>query len=239
LVTLWRAANCICGKRLVPFLPELLAVLERHQEIRVDGPTRALLLQISPATVDRLLRSGRQGHKKRGLGTTKPGSLLKKQIPVRTFADWNETQAGFLEVDLVAHCGLNTDGEYLNSLVLTDIHTTWTEQVALLNRSQQTVSAAIAQVRLASPFPLLGLPPIWSGAWTRIMAPSSSMPTYGATANKSGSPSPVRALTSRMTRLTSSRRTGPMCASSSVTGATKAPPPSAPWPSCISPCACT
>jgi len=157
LVTLWRAANCICGKRLVPFLPELLAVLERHREIRVDEPTRALLLQLSPATVDRLLRSERQGHKKRGLGTTKPGTLLKKQIPVRTFADWNETQAGFLEVDLVAHCGSSTDGEYLNSLVLTDIHTTWTEQVALLNRSQQTVGAAIAQVRLALPFPLLGL----------------------------------------------------------------------------------
>jgi hypothetical protein len=147
----------MCGKRLAPFLPELLAVLERHGELRVDAPTRNLLLQISAATVDRLLRAERQGQQRRGLGTTKPGSLLKKHIPVRTFADWNDAQVGFLEVDLVAHCGLSTEGEYLNSLVLTDIHTTWTEQVALLNRSQQTVSDAVAHVRLDLPFPMLGL----------------------------------------------------------------------------------
>jgi hypothetical protein len=157
LVVLWKAANCICGKRLVPFLGELITCLERHQEISLDPEIRALLLEISPATVDRLLRRERELTKPRGLGTTKPGTLLKKQIPVRTFADWNENRAGFLEVDLVAHCGNSTEGEYLHTLVLTDIHTTWTECVALLNRSQQTVSEAIAQVRQMLPFPLLGL----------------------------------------------------------------------------------
>ena len=157
LVVLWKAANCICGKRLTPFLEELINCLERHQELSVDPKIRALLLEISPATVDRLLRRERQMTKPRGLGTTKPGTLLKKQIPVRTFADWNERRAGFLEVDLVAHCGNSTEGEYLHTLVLTDIHTTWTECVALLNRSQQTVSEAIVQVRQRLPFPLLGL----------------------------------------------------------------------------------
>jgi Integrase core domain len=157
LVTLWRAANCICGKRLAPFLGELISCLERHQELSLDPSIRALLLEISPATVDRLLHRERQLTKPRALGTTKPGTLLKKQIPVRTYADWNEHRAGFLEVDLVAHCGRSTDGEYLHTLVLTDIHTTWTECVALLNRSQQTVSEAIVQVRQALPFPLLGL----------------------------------------------------------------------------------
>jgi len=157
LVVLWQAANCICGKRLAPFLGELITSLERHQELSLDPSIRELLLEISPATVDRLLRRERQMTKRRGLGTTKPGSLLKKQIPIRTFADWSENRAGFLEVDLVAHCGSSTDGEYLHTLVLTDIHTTWTECVALLNRSQQRVSEAIVQVRQALPFPLLGL----------------------------------------------------------------------------------
>lgn len=157
LVVLWKAANCICGKRLAPFLGELIACLERHQELSIAPEIKALLLEISPATVDRLLRRERELTKPRGLGTTKPGTLLKKQIPVRTFADWNEHRAGFMEVDLVAHCGSSTDGEYLHTLVLTDIHTAWTECVALLNRSQQTVSDAIAQVRQTLPFPLLGL----------------------------------------------------------------------------------
>jgi len=157
LVTLWRAANGICSKRLVPFLPELIAVLERCGELQLDADTKALVLQMSPATVDRLLRRERQGLRRRGLGTTKPGTLLKRQVPIRTFADWDETRPGFLEVDLVAHCGTTTAGEYLHTLVLTDIHTTWTECVALPNRSQETVTAAIAAVRQRLPFLLLGL----------------------------------------------------------------------------------
>ena len=100
LVTLWQAANSICAKRLVPFLAELIAVLERHQELHLEPGLQELLLQISPATVDRLLRHERQVHKPRGLGTTKPGTLLKRQIPVRTFSDWDETRPGLLEVDL-------------------------------------------------------------------------------------------------------------------------------------------
>jgi hypothetical protein len=155
---LWRCANGICGKRLVPFLPELIRVLERHHEIAITPEAKALLLQMSPATCDRLLRHERQANPKpRGLSTTKPGTLLKNQIPIRVFTAWNEAVPGFLEVDLVAHCGLTVSGEYLHTLVLTDIKTAWTECVALLNRSQKTVSAAISQVRTALPFSLLGL----------------------------------------------------------------------------------
>lgn len=157
LVTLWRAANGICSKRLVPFLPELLAVLERCGELQLAAEAKALLLQISPATVDRLLRPERQRYRRRGLGTTKPGTLLKRQIPIRTFTGWDETRPGFLEVDLVAHCGTTTAGEYLHTLVLTDLHTTWTECAALCNRSQETVTAAIVVVRQRLPFRLLGL----------------------------------------------------------------------------------
>jgi len=158
LVQLWRCANGICGKRLVPFLPELIRVLEHHHEIAITPDAKALLLQMSPATCDRLLRRERQANPKpRGLSTTKPGTLLKNQIPIRVFTAWDEAAPGFLEVDLVAHCGSSVSGEYLHTLVLTDIKTAWTECVALLNRSQKTVSAAIAQVRTALPFALLGL----------------------------------------------------------------------------------
>ena len=158
LVQLWRYANGICGKRLVPFLPEFIRVLEHHHEIAITPEDKALLLQMSPATCDRLLRRERQANPKpRGLSTTKPGTLLKNKIPVHVFTAWDEAAPGFLEVDLVAHCGGSASGEYLHTLVLTDIKTAWTECVALLNRSQKTVSAAIAQVRTALPFSLLGL----------------------------------------------------------------------------------
>lgn len=161
LVTIWKAANHICGKRLVPALPQFIEALERHGELCLDAHTRWVLLRISPATADRWLKQQRQklGVARRGLATTKPGTLLKHQIPVRTFADWGEAhqQPGFIEADLVAHCGQSTHGEYLHTLTLTDICTGWTECLALLNRSQHAVSEAIREARSLLPFPLLGL----------------------------------------------------------------------------------
>lgn len=120
LITVWRAANEICAKRLVPFLPELVVALERYGHLSLAPSTRKRLLSISKATADRLLRPERQKHGK-GISTTKPGSLLKKQIKVRTFADWDDVIPGFLEGDLVAHCGDNVEGSFLNTFVLTDI----------------------------------------------------------------------------------------------------------------------
>lgn len=157
LIACWHATNGICSKRLVPYLPELVAVLEQHGELQLDAQTKTQLLTLSPATADRLLRTERQRHRPHGLGTTKPGTLLKHQIPIRTFADWDDAVPGFVEVDLVAHCGESTHGEYLNSLTLTDITTTWTECLAIRNRSQLTVHVAIVQARTRLPFPLLGL----------------------------------------------------------------------------------
>lgn len=157
LITLWQVAGGICAKRLVPGLPALIDALERHQEVSLDTDTRALLLSISPATADRLLSDERRRHKRRGLATTKPGTLLKHQIPIRTFADWDDKRPGFVEVDLVAHCDDSVGGEFLYSLVVTDITTGWTECAALLNRSQQTVTDAVDRVRQRLPFPLLGL----------------------------------------------------------------------------------
>ncbi|MDQ2783827.1 MAG: hypothetical protein M3Y58_02355, partial [Chloroflexota bacterium] len=98
LVRLWEIADRICSKRLVPGLPDLLDALERHGELTLDAPTRALLLSLSPATADRLLAPTRRTLLPRGRTTTKPGSLLKHQIPVRTFADWDDDRPGFLEI---------------------------------------------------------------------------------------------------------------------------------------------
>jgi hypothetical protein len=157
LATVWRVANGICGKRLVAVLPQYVEALERHGELDLDADTRTLLLQISAATADRLLAPVRAATKPHGLTTTKPGTLLKAAIPVRTFAEWDDAQPGFMEVDLVAHCGPTTAGEYLNSLDMIDVTTRWVELAALRNRSQATVTAAIRDCQIRLPYPLLGL----------------------------------------------------------------------------------
>lgn len=156
LVHIWRVCGCICGKRLQPFLPEIVVVLEAHGELVLDAETRMLLLQISAATIDRKLQSYRQGQG-RGLSTTKPGTLLKQSIPVRTFADWDDVRPGFVEMDLVAHCGETTEGQYLHTLTATDIATGWTECLLLRYRSQLAVAEAMDSLRRRLPFPLLGI----------------------------------------------------------------------------------
>ena len=156
LLTCWRAANGICSKRLVPYLPELVRVLEQHGELHLEAQTKVRLLALSPATADRLLQAERTRAKPHGLGTTKPGTLLKSAIPIRTFAEWDEAVPGFTEIDLVVHCGSTTRGEYLHSLTVTDVATGWTECVALRNRGQQTVFQALLLARGRLPFPLRG-----------------------------------------------------------------------------------
>lgn len=156
LEQIWEIYGRICSKRLQPYLPEGIKVLERCQEIQLSQDTKALLLKISSASIDRCLHPIRikSSH---GLSTTKPGSLLKKLIAVRTFTEWDEERPGFMEIDLVAHCGNTVDGQYLNTLTCTDICTGWTDITALPRRSQQAVCDAISLLRQRLPFPLLGI----------------------------------------------------------------------------------
>jgi hypothetical protein len=156
LLTIWYAANQICSKRLVPFIPDLLVVLERFNHIALPADIRTKLLQISPATVDRLLKTQKQEGKK-GMSTTRSGSLLKKQIKVRTFADWNDVIPGFFEGDLVAHCGDRVDGAFLNTLVLTDIASSWTEFFPIIKKGSENVISSLEVLQQILPFPLLGL----------------------------------------------------------------------------------
>lgn len=156
LEQIWEIYGHLCSKRLQPFLPEAIRVLERCQEIELSEETKELLLKISSASIDRCLRPIRLTTR-HGLSTTKPGSLLKTLIPVRTFTEWDEEQPGFLEIDLVAHCGNTTEGQFLCTLTCTDLCTGWTEVTGLLHRSQETVSEALCRVRQRLPFPLLGI----------------------------------------------------------------------------------
>ena len=154
LIQVWLAANQICTKRLIPFLPAFVDSLERCGQLSIDPEVRVLLLSLSLSTADRLLRSERI--KPRGRSTTRAGKLLKKQIPIRTFSDWNDVVPGFLEGDLVAHCGDSVHGTFLNTLTLTDIYSGWTECLALIRRAESEVSRGLVEVRKVLPFPMLG-----------------------------------------------------------------------------------
>ena len=156
LEQIWEIYGQICSKRLQPFLPEAIRVLERCQEIELSKDTKGLLLKISSASIDRCLRPIRI-KTPHGLSTTKPGSLLKSLIPVRTFTEWDEQRPGFLEIDLVTHCGNTTEGQFLCTLTCTDLCTGWIDVTAVLHRSQEAVSEAIQRMRQRLPFPLLGI----------------------------------------------------------------------------------
>ena len=157
LIIVWEAANRICSKRLVPFLPKMVKSLERHGHLTLTADVRDRLLAISAATVDRLLYDVRHGELPTGLSTTKPGGLLKHMIPIRTFADWDDDWPGFIEADLVAHCGDDPGGHFLYTLTMTDVATGWIELAALLFRDQETTLRAIERLRGQLPFDLLGL----------------------------------------------------------------------------------
>ena len=117
----WEASDRMGSRRLQPFLTELSDVLERHGELTVPEDVKDQLCRMSAATIDRVLKPHRRRSLRRPFSTTKPGSLLKAAIPIRTFADWDDKRPGFLEIDLMAHCGESTEGLYLNTLSAMDV----------------------------------------------------------------------------------------------------------------------
>ena len=157
LKKIWAILDCLCGKRLAAILPEVIPVLEHHQEIALDALSRAKLCAISPATIDRLLAPERRKGALRGRSGTKPGTLLKHQIPIRTFAEWNDTRPGFVEIDLVGHEGGEAWGDFCQTLDVSDVASGWTESQAVINKAQVWVFAALQEIRARLPFPLLGI----------------------------------------------------------------------------------
>jgi hypothetical protein len=153
LVTLF---DDIGSKRLRVALDTELANLRRNGHLKVRRSCYQHLCQVSPATMDRWRRAARRpGRKLRG--GTKPGTLLKHQIPIRTFAQWDDKRPGFGEIDLVQHDGGNNKGDFACTLTFTDVTTSWTELAATPNKAQKHVFAALEQERLRLPFPLLGI----------------------------------------------------------------------------------
>lgn len=150
---LWLATDQMCSKRLVVALPLWLPHYERRFGV-LDEPTRAKLIGISPASIDRLLKPMRAQHTKRLCGT-KPGTLLKHQIPIRT-THWDITLPGFMEADTVAHCGNSLAGDFIWSLTLSDILTGWTECRATWNKGSAGVVDQIKAIEQALPFGLRG-----------------------------------------------------------------------------------
>jgi len=153
----WEASDRLCSKRLKPFIPEMLVVLRRHGELRISTEIETQLRQMSPATIDRVLKPYRKAGGRKGLATTRSGSLLKNMIPIRTFADWQENKPGFVEIDLVAHCGESAEGSYLNTLCAVDVCSGWTECLPVLGKWQERVRQAVHHMRQRLPFPLLGI----------------------------------------------------------------------------------
>jgi hypothetical protein len=156
LIVFWEASDRICGKRLKPLLPVLLPSLERHGHLTLDPTARTQLLAVSAATIDRMLSGARAsagGRRSRAKTTL----AVRRRVPVRTFADWHEPPPGFVEADLVVHCGESMAGSFASTLVLTDIASGWTECIALLARESGLIVDALNRLHVTLPFPLRGI----------------------------------------------------------------------------------
>lgn len=146
-----------CGKRLHEGSGDMLDALIRFNAVKYDDVTVRKLRQMSAAIMDRLLKKDKEALRLKGIATTKPGTLLKRNIPIRLGQEWDDAEPGFVEVDLVAHCGSADTGEYVNTLNVTDIFAGWTEPVAVLNKAQRHVFAGLMAVEQRQPFPFSGI----------------------------------------------------------------------------------
>jgi len=154
LKCIWFASDQMCSKRLKAVIPLWLPFYKSHYDELTDQTYQALL-DISPATIDRVLKPIRAKYTQKGLTGTKPGTLLKNQIPIRTGV-WDITEPGFMEADTVAHCGNSLAGDFVWSLTLTDYHSGWTECRATWNKGATGVVAQIKAIEQALPFSLKG-----------------------------------------------------------------------------------
>ena len=157
LVKCWAVLRAPAGKLLAPMLPVLVPLLRRDGELELTDAQAELLVRMSAATIDRKLAPERARMLPRGRSHTKPGSLLKSQIPIRTWADWDDQRPGFVEIDLVGHDGGSLVGEHCFTLTATDIATGWTLNQTVRNKAQKWVFAALETVLPQFPFPILGI----------------------------------------------------------------------------------
>lgn len=155
LIVTWEAADRICGKRLQAILPILVAAMERHGHLELDPEVRRLLHSASAATIDRLLKPVRSKARPRKNRHSKP--KVSRQIPIRTFSDWDMPPPGYFEIDFVVHGGNSMAGSFIHTLAATDVCSGWTECIPLLAREQSLVVEGLEVIRRQLPFPILGI----------------------------------------------------------------------------------
>ena len=153
----WAVLGAPTGKRLAPVMRELVATLRRFGELQISDEVELGLGSMSAATIDRRLAGDRAKMTLRGRSHTKPGSLLKVAIPIRTWAQWDDAVPGFVEIDLVGHEGGNAVGEHAYTLTVTDIATGWTENRSVRNKARKWVIQALEEITKIMPFALLGI----------------------------------------------------------------------------------
>lgn len=157
LKRIWKIMDFICGKRLKVVLISAAINLKRHRKLKLTKIVERKLKDISASSIDRLLKSERRRLELKGRKGTKPGTLLKNQIAVRTWAQWDENRPGYFEIDLVGHEGGNSSGDFAQTLDMVDVYSGWTETVAIRNKAAMRVKDAIDKVKTQIPFQLLGL----------------------------------------------------------------------------------
>lgn len=157
LKKLWAVGNYACGERLAPMIPVYLSALRRHEGWSISKEEEKFLCRISASTIDRMLRQERMRLGVKSRSRTKPGTLLKNQIPIRTFADWTEKRPGFLEIDTVHHCNEDNKGDYVHTLDTTDVFTGWNECRAFMGKSESHTVEGLEIIRNRLPFSLLGI----------------------------------------------------------------------------------
>jgi hypothetical protein len=155
---IWEILDYPCGQRMQPMLGEMISVLEQCKELIVPLDVKKKLQKMSASTIDVKLKPYKAMIRRRFNGTTKPGSLLKKQIPIRT-SSWEETRPGYCELDTVAHCGDSAKGEFVNSLDLTDLLTGWTEGIAVMGKAEKRIQEGLDDIKHRLPFLLQGIDP--------------------------------------------------------------------------------
>jgi hypothetical protein len=157
LKRIWKIMDFICGKRLVAILAAVIENLQTYGRLRVSQEVKNKLLEISASSIDRLLKPERKRLEIKGRSGTKPGTLLKNQIAIRTWADWDENRPGYFEMDLVGHDGGNNRGDFAQTLDMVDVYSGWTETGAVKNKAAKWVNEAVDNIKERLPFPLLGL----------------------------------------------------------------------------------
>jgi hypothetical protein len=156
LIKIWAMMDFPCGKRMAEMSDALLS-LRKFGEIDCGSEVFDKLLMVSASTIDRIIKPEKQKLRYKGIATTKPGTLLKKDIPLRLGTQWDDAVPGYVEIDLVAHCGAHAAGEYINSLDVTDICTGWTDTQAIINKAQVHTFGALMDIEQRLPFPYLGI----------------------------------------------------------------------------------